>query len=125
MHLDTVRDPSREIDEDYLRDHYSVGVYNVVMAIEGQQGLTRFGDFIIAPPVEFVCYYTIRPTIEQISEDYGFGNYLIVRMSNAETFQVFRGDEPSEQDMEVFDRLQAYVPAMRGWGVFRLTEVPL
>ena len=122
VHVDTIQNPYTPIDENYLRNNYGIGVYNVLMAIEGSRGLTNYGSFTVVPHVEFLGYDTKFPTTEEIKQEFGTGNYLVAKISNAKSYQVYCGDMPTESDIEMFDKLQGYAPALRGYAIFRVNE---
>ncbi len=122
VHVDTVKDPYTAIDEEYLRSHYGIGVYNVLEAIEGTRGLKNYGSFTVVPRVDYLGYYPKLPTIEKIKKEYGTGNYLVAKISNAISYQVHYDDTPTESDIEMFDKLQGYAPALRGYAIFRVNE---
>lgn len=126
VHIDSTKHESMdssEMNQQFLERNYGYGLYSVLIAMKGVQGLTSFGNFLVAPKLHFKGLYPRRQTLEDIQALHGPGSYLIARISN--TFPIVAIDTREIQDYDFadYDALSGLAPSIKGWGVFKVPNV--
>ncbi|MCL5067148.1 MAG: hypothetical protein M1368_02190 [Thaumarchaeota archaeon] len=115
VHLDTLPyDPG-----DYaIEQQYGPGEYSILVAQEGIVGLQKLRDVSIQWKVDYVAWSSTKPTLDEIREKYGVGNYFVLSNCQSTPFQVFPEGQPHDMSWK---HLQEGASVMRNvWVIFRV-----
>ena len=118
VHLDTWDHEPSDYD---VKSRFGAGEYEILIAQEGVIGLQRVKTITIPWKIEIKGFLYGEPTVEYIRDNYGVGNYFILKSCQAAPIQVYPEGQPSDI---AWQNLQDGIGVMRTISVIVKVEMP-
>jgi len=102
-----------------IEQYFGPGEYTILFAQEGVVGLQKFRDVSIQWKVDVLGWFPVEPTLDEIRNRWGVGNYFVLSNCHSKPVQIFPEGQPHDL---TWQNLQEGAGVMRNiWIVFRVT----
>jgi hypothetical protein len=100
---------------------FGPGDYEILIAREGIVGLMKVKNVSITWKIDYVGWVYGEPTFDYIRENFGVGNYFVLKSCDVTPFQVFPTDQPHDF---AWQHLQDGASVMKNISIIFKIEMP-